>query len=204
MSESNLTKGERTKKKLVDATGMLLRRQGYHGTGLSDIIEESGAPRGSLYFYFPDGKDQLASAALEAAGIEWRERIGAVVAAAPDLDTAITNIIDLLADDLVASKYQNGCPVAAVALESISEPVRKTVVAHFAEWERVITEHLVAASIPDAMAKQIAVVSLSMIEGALLLARVQRSIAPLTACGATLRAMVGFARGPAPKKSKRS
>ncbi len=187
---TELTKGERTKQKLVAATGTLLRRQGFHATGLSDIVEESGAPRGSLYFYFPGGKDELATAALEAEGRQWRERVEAVVAAAPDLGTAITNIVDLLADDLEASKFQHGCPVAAVALESTSEPVRKAIVAHYAAWEKGIVEHLVRLGIAAAPAKQLAVVALSSIEGALLLARVQRSKAPLLTVGKALRAMV--------------
>jgi len=187
---TELTKGERTKQKLVSATGALLRRQGFHATGLSDIVEESGAPRGSLYFYFPGGKDELATAALEAAGLEWRARIEEVVAAAPDLGTAITNIVDLLADDLEASKFQHGCPVAAVALETTSEPVRKAIVAHYTAWEKGISEHLARLGIPAAAAKQLAVVALASIEGALLLARVQRSKAPLLTVGKALRAMV--------------
>lgn len=187
---TELTKGERTKQKLVAATGSLLRRQGFHATGLSDIVEESGAPRGSLYFYFPGGKDELATAALEAAGLEWRARIEAVVEAAPDLGSAITNIVDLLADDLEASKFQHGCPVAAVALETTSEPVRKAIVAHYAAWEKGISEHLARLGIPAAAAKPLAVVALSSIEGALLLARVQRSKAPLLTVGKALRAMV--------------
>jgi TetR/AcrR family transcriptional repressor of lmrAB and yxaGH operons len=184
------TKGERTRKKLIDATGDLLRRQGFHATGLSDIVAESGAPRGSLYFYFPGGKDELARAAIEAAGAEWRARIGAVVAAAPDLDGAIAAIVKLLGDDLEASKFQHGCPVAAVALETTSKPVHDAILAHYAEWQRAITQHLVAAGFAAAPARQLAVVALSAIEGALLLSRVQKSRAPLTTVGAALRAMI--------------
>ena len=187
---SELTKGERTRQKLVAATGALLRRQGFHATGLSDIVEESGAPRGSLYFHFPGGKDELATAALAAAGQEWRARVEAVVASAPDLGSAISNIVDLLADDLAASKFQHGCPVAAVALETTSEPVRKAIVAHYAAWETGIAEHLGRLGVPAIAAKQLAVVALASIEGALLLARVQRSKAPLLTVGKALRAMV--------------
>jgi TetR/AcrR family transcriptional repressor of lmrAB and yxaGH operons len=188
------SKGERTRKKLVDATGDLLRRQGFHATGLSDIVAESGAPRGSLYFYFPGGKDELARAALEAAGAEWRARIGAVVAAAVDLDAAIAAIVELLGDDLEASKFENGCPVAAVALETTSKPVHDAIVAHYAEWQRAITQHLVANGFAAAPARQLAVVALSAIEGALLLARVQKSRSPLTTVGAALRAMIAASR----------
>jgi TetR/AcrR family transcriptional regulator, lmrAB and yxaGH operons repressor len=192
---ATVSKGERTRKKLIDATGDLLRRQGFHATGLSDIVAESGAPRGSLYFYFPGGKDELARAALEAAGAEWRARIGAAVAVAPDLDAAIAAIVKLLGDDLEASKFQNGCPVAAVALETTSKAVHDAIAAHYAEWERAIIQHLVATGFAAAPARQLAVVALSAIEGALLLSRVQKSRAPLATVGAALRAMIA-ATGP--------
>jgi len=187
---TTLSKGERTRKKLLDATGDLLRRQGFHATGLSDIVAESGAPRGSLYFHFPGGKDELARAALEAAGADWRARIGAAVAAAPDLDGALAAIVKLLGDDLEASKFQHGCPVAAVALETTSKPVHDAIAAHYAAWERAIAAHLVTAGIAAGPARQLAIVALSAIEGALLLSRVQKSRAPLAAVGAALRAMV--------------
>jgi len=72
-----LSKGERTRKKLVDATGVLLSRQCFRSIGLSDTVAESGRPPGSLYIYFPDGKDELACADLDAAGAEWRARSAA-------------------------------------------------------------------------------------------------------------------------------
>ena len=199
---TTVSKGERTRKKLVDATGDLLRRQGFHATGLSDIVAESGAPRGSLYFYFPGGKDELARAALDAAGAEWRARIGAAVAAAPDLDGAIAAIVKLLGDDLEASRFQNGCPVAAVALENTSKLVQETVAEHYAEWERTIALHLVSTGFAAAPAKQLAVVALSAIEGALLLCRVHKSRAPLTTVGAALRAMIAATAATGPKKGR--
>jgi len=201
---TELTKGERTRKKLVDATAVLLRRQGYHATGLSDIVAESGAPRGSLYFHFPDGKDQLARAALEAAGEEWRVRIEAVLADALDLGTAIDSIVKLLADDLESSGWDHGCPVAAVALESTSATVRKTIAAHYASWQQGITDRLAGQfGIAPPIAAQLATVALAAIEGGLLLARVQRSRAPLVTVGHALRAMAVFASGPAPQKAPR-
>ena len=195
---TELTKGERTKKKLVDATASLLRRQGYHATGLSDIVEESGAPRGSLYFYFPDGKDELACAALEASGIEWRDRVEAAVAEAKDIGSSIGAVITLLADDLEASNWQNGCPVAAVALESPSKKVREAVAAHYATWQSTVTDRLAAFGLAKPVAAQLATVALAAIEGALLLAKVHRSREPLVTVGAALQMMV--ATLPKPRK----
>jgi TetR/AcrR family transcriptional regulator, lmrAB and yxaGH operons repressor len=184
------TKGERTKKKLVDATAVLLRKQGYHATGLSAIVDESGAPRGSVYFYFPGGKDELAVAAIEQAGVEWRARLEAAIAGAKDLASAIDAIVKTLADDLAASNWENGCPVAAVALESPSEVVRTAVAKHFDDWQRDIAERVSQFGVPKPVAKQLATVALAATEGALLLARTQRSKQPLLAVGAALRAMV--------------
>jgi TetR/AcrR family transcriptional repressor of lmrAB and yxaGH operons len=184
-----ITKGERTKKKLVDAAASLLRRQGYHATGLSSIVDESGAPRGSVYFYFPGGKDELAVAALEASGVEWRARVEAAVADAPDIPSAIDAVVKLLADDLVASDYENGCPVAAVALESTSEVVRAAVQRHYARWRSDIVDRAVHYGMLKATAERLATIALSAIEGALLLAKVHRSTEPLYTVGAALRAM---------------
>src|SRR5947207_14909068 len=48
-----------TRTRMIEATALLIRQRGYHGTSLNDILSASGAPRGSLYFHFPGGKDQL-------------------------------------------------------------------------------------------------------------------------------------------------
>jgi TetR/AcrR family transcriptional repressor of lmrAB and yxaGH operons len=187
------TKGERTRRKLVDATAALLRRQGYHATGLSDIVTESGAPRGSVYFYFPGGKDELARAALLESSAAWRARLDAATQGARDLGEAIDAAVALLADDLESSGWDNGCPVAAVALESTSELVRRTVAEHFESWQGVLGERIAALGVPAAAARQLATVALSAFEGALLLARVTRSRQPLVAVGQALRAIAAAA-----------
>lgn len=202
MTVPTMTKGERTRQKLVAATGALLRRQGFHATGLSDIVSESGAPRGSLYFYFPGGKDELAKAAIEDAGAEWRARITATVAGSADLGASIADVVDLIATDLEASKFLNGCPVAAVALESPAESVRKAIAAHYRLLEDGIASHLAAQGIAETHAKQLATVAISAIEGALILARVKKSTAPLRTVGDALRLMVA-AMLPPPRAKRR-
>ena len=190
-----MNKGERTRQKLVDTTAELLQRQGYHATGLAQIVAESGAPRGSLYFHFPGGKDELAVSALDASSRVWRARIDEVVAAAADLGQAVEAVCKLLADDLAASRYQRGCPVAAVALEAAATtgPVRAAVESHYAEWAAAIVERVTAAGMPRDAAKQLATFVLASIEGALLLAKVQRSKQPLLTVGGMLRQMASLA-----------
>ncbi|TMQ10939.1 MAG: helix-turn-helix transcriptional regulator [Deltaproteobacteria bacterium] len=100
---TQVTKGQRVRKKLVDTTARLLARQGYHATGLAEIVHESGAPRGSLYFYYPGGKDELACEALAQHGAAWAAQILAALDRTTNLDAAIDAIVRLLADGLEAS-----------------------------------------------------------------------------------------------------
>jgi TetR/AcrR family transcriptional repressor of lmrAB and yxaGH operons len=195
MTES-ATKGERTRAKLTATAAALLQRQGYHATGLAQIIDESGAPRGSLYFHFPGGKEELAVAALRDAGAYWKQRIETAIEGAPDLGLAIVAVCKLFADELAASDWQLGCPLATVALEAsaTSEPVRLTCAEHFAGWEASIAARLVASGIEPEAATRMAMFTLASVEGALLLARVERSARPLEVVGETLRALVADVR----------
>ena len=192
MKDPRTAKGERSRKKLVEATALLLRKQGFHATGLSEIVEESGAPRGSLYFYFPGGKEELACAALEESGAMWRALLDGVISAAPDLGLAVERVCGVLADALAASKWESGCPLATVALEasSHSEKVRKTCASHYETWEQIIADKLHARGIARAEALRIATFGLAAIEGALLLAKVKRDPEPLHTTGKMLRALL--------------
>lgn len=194
------TKGERTRQRLVEAAAALLQRQGFHATGLAEIVAESGAPRGSLYFHFPGGKEELACAALEASGARWREVLEAVIGAAADPGEAVAAACRFLGEGLAASGYVEGCPLATVGLEASasSEPVRATIARHYDAWIERIEARFVAAGGELRGARRLATFTLSAIEGALLLAKVQRSSRPLVDVGETLRAMVTLAlTGPA-------
>jgi TetR/AcrR family transcriptional regulator, lmrAB and yxaGH operons repressor len=167
----------------VETTGRLLRRQGYAATGLNEIVARSGAPRGSLYFHFPGGKEQLALAAMERAGEQLRDAITAILGSSDDLGEALARLLDALAAGLERSGYRDGCPIATVALEaaSDSEPLRTTASAAFNSWLLALEQRLCSDGFAPAAARQRALLVLSAIEGALILARATRDLAPLTA-----------------------
>src|SRR5271166_6270476 len=102
----------------VHTTGRLLRRQGYAATGLNEIVARSGAPKGSLYFHFPGGKEELAVAAMERAGEQLRASIAAILGSSEDLGEALGRLVEALAAALQASGYEDGCPIATVTLEA--------------------------------------------------------------------------------------
>jgi TetR/AcrR family transcriptional repressor of lmrAB and yxaGH operons len=177
----------------IDTTATLLRRQGYAATGLSEIVQRSGAPRGSLYFHFPGGKEELAVAALSRAGDQLRGAIEAMLDARAGLDEALALLLDALAAGLAASDYADGCPLATVALEaaSSSEPLRAAAADAFAGWTDALARRIAAAGADPVAATRRATLVLASIEGALILARARRDTAPLMQVRDELVALAG-------------
>lgn len=181
-----------TRPRILNTAAELFRRQGYHGTGLNQILAESSAPRGSLYFHFPEGKQQLAVEAVDEAGRRIGRGIEAILDSSPDVGEAIGRVADFLAADLRESGFDHGCPVGTVAMDSAptSEPVRIACAAIFAEWLELIGGRMEAAGTSPELAHQQALLAVSAIEGALLLARARRDTAALEAVGHSLRALL--------------
>jgi TetR/AcrR family transcriptional repressor of lmrAB and yxaGH operons len=175
--------GSHSRDAFVLTTGQLLRRRGYAATGLSEIVARSGCPRGSLYFHFPGGKEQLAAAAMEHAGEQLRRAIEAVLDGADSLEAGIAALFDVLAAGLAASGYADGCPIATVALEAASESevLRGAAAGAFDAWLSALRARLRAEGLGDAAARRRALSILAAMEGGLILARAQRDVAPLLA-----------------------
>ncbi len=187
-----MKKGDATRARMIQTTADLMQKQGYHGTGLSQILAESGAPKGSLYFHFPGGKEELACAALTESGAQWRALLQSEIADVRDPRAAITGVCKALADELERSKFQNGCPIATVALEAAtaSDAVQATCAEQYRMWQRLIEDRLAALGLPERTAADLATMLLSAIEGAMLLARVHRSREPLERVGRVLSNML--------------
>lgn len=170
-------KGTETRGKLVDAARTLVERHGYYGAGLNQILAASGAPRGSLYFHFPGGKDELVAAAIAQAGKEIAALIDAIEPG--DAAGAASRLLRAFGDRLEASDWQQGCPVATVALDvaAANDPIQAECAAAYAAWEQALRLRLRADGRKDA--DDLAAAMLAMVEGALLLARAQRSREPL-------------------------
>jgi TetR/AcrR family transcriptional repressor of lmrAB and yxaGH operons len=183
------TKGERTRDRMLATTAELLRCQGYHATGLLQIVERSQTPKGSLYFHFPGGKDELAAEALRHAATSWRAVLSQVLSTtAGDLAGDLVRICDRLAAELESSGYAHGCPLATVTLETAAEneALREVAAEHYRGWEELISERLRAEGMPAERAGAAATLVLSSIEGALLLSRAYHDTTPLRRVAALL------------------
>ena len=177
-----------SKTKLLGTTADLLHRQGFAATGLNQIVDQSGAPKGSLYFHFPGGKEQLVAEALELSSASLTELLATVLSAAPTPAAALDAIIAYFAQQLESSQFAKGCPIATVALEqaATSDALHAVCAATYRRWEGLIAERLARDGLPPAHAALL----LSAIEGALLLCRAHRSTEPLRTVGAQLRPLL--------------
>jgi AcrR family transcriptional regulator len=181
-----------TKDRILDTTAQLFRRYGYTGTGLKQIVAAANAPFGSLYHFFPGGKEQLGAAVIRRSGRMYFELFAAVVDPAPDLVTGVRDFFAGAAAVLRETDYADACPIATVALEvaNSSEPLREATADVFESWIAGATERFAGAGIPHDRARALAVSLLSSLEGAFVLSRALRSTEPVEIAGAAAEAAV--------------
>lgn len=167
----------RHRQPIINAAVTLFRRQGYGRTGLNDIVDASGAPKGSLYHYFPQGKSSIAAAAVEEAGLRVAATVQKLAAECRSTGELLRAHARLLAGWMRASSFRNGCPITTVLLElaprerAVSEAGRKAYAARVA----IIRDRLMDDGFARPRAEALAVLCTSALQGALIQARVERS-----------------------------
>lgn len=178
-----------TRERVLRAAAALFQRQGYHGTGLTQVLAESGAPKGSLYFHFPDGKEQLASESVARSGREVGESLTQMLIAAEDGRSGVAAIGKYFAQSLLESDFTKGCPVATVALETATEneTIRVACDDVYEKWRQGIASALHGWGVQEERAEPLAALVLSSIQGAVMLARVGRDVSVI----ATVTAQLG-------------
>jgi TetR/AcrR family transcriptional regulator, lmrAB and yxaGH operons repressor len=176
-----MAKAVDSKGKTLAAAAALFRCDGYHGTGLQDILAAAGSPRGSLYFHFPGGKEEIGSSALAQSGEAVRKTIAQAAESSADAETFLVSVIRGMAAELEKSNYRDGCPIATTALETSaqSEVLGAASRTAFQKWELEIKRGLFRFGLPAGDADTVATLVLSQLEGALLLSRTYRSLEPL-------------------------
>jgi AcrR family transcriptional regulator len=175
---------------MVISAALLIRERGAHPTAIADVLEHSGAPRGSAYHYFPGGRTQLLCEAIDYAG----EYIAARIAGAKSGLDALDDLIGAYRTQLVRSDYRAGCPVVAVTVEAgdpakqdRATPVIDSAAAAFARWTDLIAARMVADGVSEPRAEQLAMLSTTAIEGAIVVARASRDLKPLDLVHGQLR-----------------
>lgn len=183
----------KTDERIVVAMTELLRRQGYAATGIKQVVDAAEAPIGSIYHHFSGGKRDVAAAALRQSGAAYGELVGMLLAPYDDIAAGIEAAFSSAADTIAESDWLNMCPVATVAGEvSDTEPALRAVAAEVIDgWVAQGTALYRDRGLPEADAHALTLAVVAALEGAFILARTQRSTAPILAAG---RAMGAYAR----------
>ncbi|MDX2138632.1 MAG: TetR/AcrR family transcriptional regulator [Chloroflexota bacterium] len=180
------------REQILDTTCELLELQGYHATGLNQIIKESGSPKGSLYYYFPGGKEELTAEALTRVGQVVQQRMRHYLAAVDAPAESVRQFIINIAHNVEASGYRAGGPITTVAMEtaSSSERLRLECQRIYASWQAEFASKLVSGGYPEAAASHLAAVIIAAIEGGIILCRSSRSPQPLLIVADAMAALI--------------
>jgi AcrR family transcriptional regulator len=184
-----------TKDRILDTTAELFRRYGYTGTGLKQIVAEANAPFGSIYHFFPGGKQHLGEEVIHRSGRMYQELVEAVFDAAPDVVAGTNDVFTGAAAVLQETDYVDACPIETVALEvaSSNDTLRRATAEVFESWITSATRRYAAAGIDSNRARELGIAMIAALEGAFVLSRAMRSPEPLYAAGEAATAAVRHA-----------
>jgi TetR/AcrR family transcriptional repressor of lmrAB and yxaGH operons len=174
VKEVPLARGVRDR--MVASAAELLARKGLQATSFNEVLEKSGAPRGSVYHHFPDGKDELVGSALDLAGaraIEWLDK----KAGAP-ADELAAWFLHIWREVLVRSNFEAGCAVLAVTVASDSPELLQRAAGVFRTWRRHLAELLEQGGLASPDAARMAATLIASTEGAVALSRAEQSLEP--------------------------
>jgi AcrR family transcriptional regulator len=181
-----------TRERIIATTADLFRRQGYTGTGLKQIVAEANAPFGSLYHHFPGGKEQLGAEVIRSAGKMYEELVMTILGGAPDLVTGVRDAFLAAAVVLDETDYADACPIETVALEvsSTNETLREACAEVFESWIEAGTSVHADGGLPKAKARELAILFISVLEGAFVLCRAQRNTEALEVAAELVSSLV--------------
>jgi AcrR family transcriptional regulator len=181
-----------TRERIVEHSSQLFRRQGFAATGMKQIVAEARAPFGSVYHFFPEGKEQLGVEAIRWSGAIYGALIDAFYRPGTDPVEATRAFFAGAAQTLRETDYADACPIATIALEvsSTSEPMREACAEVFESWVNAAAERFREAGMPAERARDTATALLCSLEGAFVLARAHRETEPVEVAGRCAAALV--------------
>lgn len=186
-----MAKASSARDDLIGAAAELFRARGYEGVGVAELLEVSGAPRGSLYFHFPGGKEQIGIEVIARVGAATTEQFRALGQRNVDLEQYIDTVFKYTAKIVKERGFRASCPIAAIAGEvgGSKTPLAEAVHGVFAAWEKEISAAAEARGLTPKNAADFASALVSAMEGAFLLSKVQGTVAPHLNVARALKAL---------------
>ncbi len=172
--------------RMIESTIDLMRGYGLSGAGINDIVRDSGAPKGSVYHFFPDGKLQIATEALVVYSARVRGFIEHALAGKAGPPEQVKALFTAFARRVEAGDYLRSCAVGAVSLDlgDELEALRLVLASAFDDWRALIASHIKVGGVRQS--RSFAGLVLTAIEGAYIRSRVERSSRPFQEAGAWL------------------
>jgi TetR/AcrR family transcriptional regulator, lmrAB and yxaGH operons repressor len=187
------TKKGSPRQRMIQSAALLMREHGVEAMSFSQVVQHSGAPRGSIYHYFPGGKAQLVEEATRWAGDFIARRTARAIADRGPL-AMLDDSERFWGDVLGGTDFGSGCPVVAATLDGERSPAARAAAAEaFGRWSSVFASALRDRGISDSRAEALGTMVFASIEGAVIMARAARSLDPLTRVLAELRIVVSAA-----------
>ena len=182
----------KTRDRVIETAARLVQERGYFGTSLNDILTQSGAPRGSLYFHFPGGKPQIVAEATRASIAEASEALRRMLAEAPTPGQGVRCFIEATAQMMKQSDFAFGCPAAPIILDAHGELAELADLcrAAFDEWAGLMRAAFETAGIAPERAETLALMVEAAHEGLLLISRARRSVEPLMIMAAEFEELI--------------
>jgi len=183
-----------TRDRFVKTASKLFENKGYHATGLNEILKESGAPKGSLYYYFPNGKEELALEAINLSSKNIQRDIKETLAQISDPIDAIQIHIEKIAEFMTKEEKIHDVSISLLALETYlsSELLRKACEAAFVSFENIFAEKLIQGGFEEEKAHELSMVIQSMIEGAITISLTKQNGTSLFAVSKQIKILLQY------------
>lgn len=182
----------KAREQILQTTCDLLEKQGYHGTGLNEIVRESGAPKGSLYYYFPAGKEQITAEAVLQSGQVVSERIRVGLEQGSSAPQAIHDFIMLVAENVERSGFAAGSPLTAVAMETATQSERINLACReaYGMLQTAFEQKLLGSGFSKTRAVELSMFIVASVEGGIILSRTSHSADPLRLVARQLKGLL--------------
>ena len=180
------------REQILQTTCALLEKQGYHGTGLNEIVKESHAPKGSLYYYFPDGKEQITAEAVLQSGKDTAERIRMGLGESSSASKAVSDFVLKVADHVELSGFAAGSPLTAVAMETATQSERINLACReaYGMLQSAFNEKLIECGFAKTKADELATFIVASVEGGIILSRTSHTANPLRLVAKQLKVLL--------------
>ncbi|HRM59531.1 MAG TPA: TetR/AcrR family transcriptional regulator [Megamonas funiformis] len=182
-----------TKDIFIDTASSLFANQGYHATGISEILK-SNAPKGSLYYYFPQGKEQLAQEALQKTAEKISTEILDVLAKASTPLEGLQQHLIYIAQKIEKDLFQPNVSISLIALETFSsnEIIRLECERTFQQIQNIYKNSFLKMNLQEDYADFLAMTMVMLTEGAITLSLTKKNTQPLHQLANNLPLFINF------------